>query len=115
MNAFQLQIMSVEKHARLQVCRFSIAGCYTYRGRQGADVALLVRRVRAAFNPDLIGIGTSATMATEGAPEERNAVVAGIASKLFGAPVDPANIITETLRRVTPSDDLPDAATLKAA
>jgi energy-converting hydrogenase Eha subunit H len=27
----QLQIMSVENHARLQVCRFSIAGCYTYR------------------------------------------------------------------------------------
>ena len=26
----QLQIMSVENHARLQVCRFSIAGRYTY-------------------------------------------------------------------------------------
>jgi len=25
---------------------------HTYRGRQGADVALLVRRVREALNPD---------------------------------------------------------------
>lgn len=39
---------------------------HTYRGRQGADVALLVRRIRAAFNPDLICVGTSATLATEG-------------------------------------------------
>lgn len=88
---------------------------HTYRGRQGADVALLVRRVRAAFNTDLICVGTSATMATDGTPEERNAVVAGVASKLFGAPVDPANILTETLRRVTPGDDLPDAASLAGA
>jgi hypothetical protein len=88
---------------------------HTYRGRQGADVALLVRRVRAAFNPHLICVGTSATMATDGTPEERNAVVAGVASKLFGAPVDPSNIITETLQRVTPGDRLPDAATLKDA
>ena len=39
---------------------------HTYRGRQGADVALLVRRVREALADKLICIGTSATMATEG-------------------------------------------------
>jgi len=39
---------------------------HTYRGRQGADVALLVRRVRAALNTELLCVGTSATMATEG-------------------------------------------------
>ena len=38
---------------------------HTYRGRQGADVALLVRRVREALNEKLLCIGTSATMATE--------------------------------------------------
>jgi ATP-dependent helicase YprA (DUF1998 family) len=33
---------------------------HTYRGRQGADVALLVRRVREALSDQLICIGTSA-------------------------------------------------------
>ncbi|KEF42156.1 MAG: hypothetical protein ER33_07280 [Cyanobium sp. CACIAM 14] len=37
---------------------------HTYRGRQGADVALLVRRVRQKLNSNLICIGTSATMAS---------------------------------------------------
>ena len=33
---------------------------HTYRGRQGADVALLVRRVRERLRPDnLLCIGTS--------------------------------------------------------
>jgi ATP-dependent helicase YprA (DUF1998 family) len=41
---------------------------HTYRGRQGADVAMLVRRVRHRLCPDHqpICIGTSATMASEG-------------------------------------------------
>ena len=39
---------------------------HTYRGRQGADVVLLVRRVRQRLNADLICIGTSATMASQG-------------------------------------------------
>lgn len=87
---------------------------HTYRGRQGADVALLVRRVRAAMNPDLLCVGTSATMATEGTPEERNAVVAGVASKLFGTTVSPTNVITETLERVTIGKNLPESGTLKS-
>ena len=38
---------------------------HTYRGRQGADVALLVRRLRERFKTeDLICIGTSATMSS---------------------------------------------------
>jgi len=86
---------------------------HTYRGRQGADVALLVRRVRAAFNLDLQCIGTSATMATEGSPEERNAVVAQVASALFGAPVPVTNVITETLQRVT-LGDLPSGEKLRS-
>src|SRR5690606_38144090 len=40
---------------------------HTYRGRQGADVAMLVRRVRdACQSPDLQCVGTSATMASAG-------------------------------------------------
>ena len=88
---------------------------HTYRGRQGADVALLVRRVRAAFNPDLLCVGTSATMATEGTPEERNAVVAGVATKLFGTTVPVANVITETLQRVTLSGSAAEPHTLTSA
>lgn len=39
---------------------------HTYRGRQGADVAMLVRRVRDACGADqLIHVGTSATMSTK--------------------------------------------------
>ena len=72
---------------------------HTYRGRQGADVAMLVRRVREALNPDVQCIGTSATMATEGALAARNEAVAHVASRLFGATVDPEHIITETLQR----------------
>ncbi|SOY43624.1 DEAD/DEAH box helicase [Cupriavidus taiwanensis] len=78
---------------------------HTYRGRQGADVALLVRRVREALAENLICIGTSATMATEGTQMARNAVVADVASRLFGARIADRNVITETLRRTTPEEE----------
>jgi Lhr-like helicase/very-short-patch-repair endonuclease len=78
---------------------------HTYRGRQGADVALLVRRVREALSEDLICIGTSATMATDGSQMERNATVANVASRLFGTPIPDRNVITETLRRTTPEHE----------
>ena len=60
---------------------------HTYRGRQGADVAMLMRRLRARVgDPDHppICIGTSATMASEGVEEDRNQIVADVASRLFG-------------------------------
>jgi len=75
---------------------------HTYRGRQGADVALLVRRVRQALAKDIICIGTSATMASEGTAMERNAVVAKVAGRLFGTTIPHHNVITETLQRTTP-------------
>lgn len=77
---------------------------HTYRGRQGADVALLVRRVREALSDRLICIGTSATMASEGSQMERNTVVANVARRLFGTPISERNVITETLRRTTPEN-----------
>ena len=87
---------------------------HTYRGRQGADVALLVRRVRAALNPDLQCVGTSATMATEGTPEERNAVVAGVASKLFGTTVPTATSLPKPCSASPMASRQPDAQALKA-
>ena len=44
---------------------------HTYRGRQGGDVSLLVRRVRVACeSPGMQCIGTSATLASEGTLDE---------------------------------------------
>src|SRR5262249_51162196 len=59
---------------------------HTYRGRQGADVAILVRRLRNRCAPDKapICIGTSATMASEGSDSSRAQAVADVASRLFG-------------------------------
>jgi len=45
--------------------------------------------VRDRANPDLLCVGTSATMGTEGTVEERNRAVARVASRLFGANVRP--------------------------
>lgn len=76
---------------------------HTYRGRQGADVAMLVRRVRDRLCPDEapICIGTSATMATEGDDAERAKVVANVASRLFGTKITPDAVIGESLERCT--------------
>jgi hypothetical protein len=75
---------------------------HTYRGRQGADVALLVRRLRDSCDaPNVQCIGTSATMTTEGGPEEQRKEVAKVAATLFGVTVEPANVIGETLKRIT--------------
>jgi hypothetical protein len=77
---------------------------HTYRGRQGADVALLVRRVREACEAhDLQCVGTSATLATGGTYEQQQAEIARVASLLFGATVGPGSVIGETLRRATPT------------
>ncbi|WP_225843868.1 protein kinase domain-containing protein [Streptomyces albus] len=76
---------------------------HTYRGRQGADVALLIRRVREACraSTSLQCIGTSATMSTQGSWEDQQREVAKVASRLFGTPVLPKRIIGETLIRGT--------------
>lgn len=73
---------------------------HTYRGRQGADVAMLVRRVRDRLCPDKepICIGTSATMASEG---DTAAAVAEVATRLFGTNITPDAVIQESLQRAT--------------
>ncbi|MDW8363114.1 MAG: DEAD/DEAH box helicase, partial [Myxococcales bacterium] len=75
---------------------------HTYRGRQGADVALLVRRVRERLRPEkLVCIGTSATMASAGTLEDKGRVVAQVASKLFAVAIPESNVVVETLERIT--------------
>jgi ATP-dependent helicase YprA (DUF1998 family)/very-short-patch-repair endonuclease len=84
---------------------------HTYRGRQGADVALLIRRCRMAFGGrDIICVGTSATMASGGTSEEQKHEVANVAKTLFGTAIEPAQVIGETLVRATPERDWSDAA-----
>jgi len=72
---------------------------HTYRGRQGADVSMLIRKLRQRCGRDLLCVGTSATMSTEGTRQNRRETVAGVASKLFGVEVPEANIVDETLER----------------
>ncbi len=72
---------------------------HTYRGRQGADVALLIRRIRSHCNRPVVCIGTSATMVSVGTPAAKRAEVAAVATKLFGKPFAPDQIVIETLDR----------------
>jgi hypothetical protein len=77
---------------------------HTYRGRQGADVAMLMRRLRSRIGdpkaPPLC-VGTSATMASEGSLAKKNEAVSAIASQIFGANIGPDAVVTETLKRAT--------------
>jgi Lhr-like helicase len=76
---------------------------HTYRGRQSADVAMLVRRVRDRLCPERqpVCIGTSATMASEGGDAERAAAIASVSSRLFGTTITPDAVIGESLERAT--------------
>jgi len=88
---------------------------HTYRGRQGADVSLLVRRLREACNAtDLLHVGTSATMASGESWPDQQEEVAQVASLLFGATVKPERVIGETLKRVTPLYPMNDPVFLQA-
>jgi ATP-dependent helicase YprA (DUF1998 family)/very-short-patch-repair endonuclease len=88
---------------------------HTYRGRQGADVALLIRRCRQAFGGhDIICIGTSATMASGGTTEDQKLAVANVAKMLFGVPFEVSQVIGETLERATPEIDFQDQKTVEA-
>jgi DEAD/DEAH box helicase/Domain of unknown function (DUF1998)/Helicase conserved C-terminal domain len=81
---------------------------HTYRGRQGADVAMLVRRIRERMQAEqLVCIGTSATMSSSGTQADRNQTVADVAGLLFGTRLTALDVIGETLERVTnPSRDV---------
>jgi ATP-dependent helicase YprA (DUF1998 family) len=59
----------------------SLMNC-TPPGRQGADVALLIRRCRQAFGGhDIICVGTSATMSSKGTADDQKRDVAAVAQQ----------------------------------
>src|SRR4051794_34852517 len=96
-----------ERHQLVRAARglrfLALDELHTYRGRQGADVAMLIRRLRDECEADALQvIGTSATMSSEGPLEDRARVVAGVATRLFGAEVRPEHVVGETLVRATP-------------
>ncbi|MBM4458940.1 MAG: DEAD/DEAH box helicase, partial [Chloroflexi bacterium] len=117
-NYVMLELMLVRPRERHFIDRASSAlrflvmdELHTYRGRQGADVALLIRRLRErSGNPHLICIGTSATMVSGDSQGERREAVAQFATKFFGVQIKPENVVEETLRRVIPSGAPADAA-----
>lgn len=81
---------------------------HTYRGRQGADVGMLVRRVREACEAaeTLQCVGTSATMSSGGTLAEQRSEVARVATQIFGTEVEPDSVITETLVRAGRGDEV---------
>jgi ATP-dependent helicase YprA (DUF1998 family)/very-short-patch-repair endonuclease len=111
-NFVMLELLMTRLHERrlieaAQGLRFLVFDeLHTYRGRQGADVALLIRRARDRFGAkDLLCVGTSATMATEGSIAARRRKVAEVATVLFGSLVKPENVVGETLRPATRQED----------
>lgn len=86
---------------------------HTYRGRQGADVGMLIRRIRARTKNPVTCIGTSATMVSGGTIAEQKVVIAKVAEELFGKPFSPEAVIQETLSRRF--DKAPSIADLSAA
>lgn len=112
-NFVMLELLMTRENERdrdiLDACRgldfVVLDELHTYRGRQGADVALLMRRVRARLCPNRppVCIGTSATMASGDAASSAE-TVAAFASRLFGTPIGTDAVITETLQPATVRD-----------
>lgn len=111
-NYVMLELMLVRPEERKRLIGsaaglrfFVLDELHTYRGRQGADVAMLVRRLRDAVGSDgLQCVGTSATLAGPGTRAEQRAGVAELATRLFGVPIQPECVVGETLRRATVGD-----------
>jgi len=78
---------------------------HTYRGRQGSDVSLLIRRMHALAKNPLTCIGTSATMISGESIRSQKEIVAEVASKIFGKVFSPDQIINEKLQKSLSSDD----------
>ncbi len=87
---------------------------HVYKGRQGADVSLLNRRIKAAAkNKNILCIGTSATMATGTIDEQKNEV-AKVATRFFDTDFFPENVIVESLTYST-NDVIPSKDALVSA
>jgi superfamily II DNA/RNA helicase len=70
---------------------------HTYSGKQGADVAFLIRRLKQKTETKgkLLCIGTSATMANDLDGSGSAEAVAGFATRIFGEEFSAANVVVE--------------------
>ncbi|HOU03560.1 MAG TPA: DEAD/DEAH box helicase [Bacteroidales bacterium] len=74
---------------------------HTYRGRQGSDVSILIRRIKANAKNKILCIGTSATMISSESftLSEQKQEVAKIGSLIFGSDFNENQIVNEFLIR----------------
>lgn len=80
---------------------------HTFRGRQGADVGMLIRRIKAKCkNKEISCIGTSATMVSGGTIKSQKEKVAEVASTFFGARFNAEQIIIEKLQRQLGAEEI---------
>lgn len=120
-NYMMLELLMVRKadeslrNSFLQNIQFLVYDeLHVYKGRQGADVSLLNRRIKAAAaNKNILCIGTSATMAT-GTIEEQKTEVARVATRFFDIDFLPENVIVESLTYST-NEVIPSRETLQSA
>jgi len=70
---------------------------HTYSGKQGADVAFLIRRLKQKTDSKgkLTCIGTSATMANDAGGANAAVAVSGFATRIFGEEFKPENVVVE--------------------
>jgi superfamily II DNA/RNA helicase len=90
---------------------------HTYRGRQGSDIAILIRRIRAKAKNDIRFMGTSATLVSSEIQQEQKEKVAQLARIIFGQKSFSAEqVINESLKVQTVfSGQIPDKTDLKNA
>lgn len=110
-NYVMLEYMLIRPYERplvrtvTEALRFLVVDeLHVYRGRQGADVAMLLRRVGQRGKSAPLLVGTSATLATEGTRDEKRKTIADTATRLFGRTVAPENVVDESLVRVTTAE-----------
>ncbi len=72
---------------------------HTYRGRQGSDVSMLIRRINSKCKNKIVAIGTSATMISGKTNIEQKQKVVEVAEKIFGQEFQVEQIINEKLVR----------------
>ncbi len=92
----------IDKHVRnsiIQNVEFLVLDeLHTFRGRQGADVAMLIRRITALAKNNVRYFGTSATMATADSKQKQKVIVADFANQLFGCDFEEKNVIGEYIQ-----------------
>jgi ATP-dependent helicase YprA (DUF1998 family) len=72
---------------------------HTYTGATGAEVACLIRRLRALAGKkadEVICVGTSATLADPGKPDPDDEVARRFASRFFGVDANKVTLVGES-------------------